>query len=63
VPILVGLGVDELSVNPAGIPKVKALIRAMAMNDAQALAQKALSCAKAIEVRQLSTAFINTLQG
>ena len=26
VPILVGLGVDELSLNPAGIPAVKAAI-------------------------------------
>ncbi|MCX8024309.1 MAG: phosphoenolpyruvate--protein phosphotransferase [Thermanaerothrix sp.] len=62
VPILVGLGVDELSVNPAGVPKVKALIRAMAASDARALAQKALACAKATEVRQLSTSFLNALQ-
>ncbi len=63
VPILVGLGVDELSVNPAGIPKVKALIRAMVSSDTQALAQKALGCAKATEVRQLSSEFLKTLQG
>ncbi|MGB9800515.1 MAG: phosphoenolpyruvate--protein phosphotransferase [Thermanaerothrix sp.] len=63
VPILVGLGVDELSINPAGIPKVKALIRAMASSDAQVLSKKALACAKAAEVRKLSTEFLNTLQG
>jgi len=61
VPILVGLGVDELSVNPAGIPKVKAIIRAMKVEDAKLLAQKALRATNAQEVRSLATGFLNAL--
>lgn len=61
VPILVGLGVDELSINPAGIPKVKAILRAMTMSEAQSLAQKAVKRAKASEVRRMATEFLQAL--
>lgn len=61
VPILAGLGVDELSVNPAGIPKVKAILRAMTISEAQNLAQQAVKCAKASEVRQLAVEFLRVL--
>ena len=54
VPILVGLGVDELSVSVPAIPTVKAQIRALTFSEAQALAQKALACATATEVRALA---------
>jgi phosphocarrier protein FPr len=54
VPILVGLGVDELSVSVPSIPTVKAQIRSMELPAAQALAKKALACATAAEVRSLS---------
>lgn len=53
VPILVGLGVDELSVSVPAIPTVKAQIRALTLSRAQALAEKALACATAAEVREL----------
>ena len=54
VPILVGLGVDELSVSVPAIPTVKAQIRALTFSEAQTLAQKALACATATEVRALA---------
>lgn len=53
VPILIGLGVDELSVTVPAIPTVKAQVRQLCYQDAQALAQRALQCATAAEVRQL----------
>ncbi|MCB0033398.1 MAG: phosphoenolpyruvate--protein phosphotransferase, partial [Anaerolineales bacterium] len=53
VPILVGLGVDELSVTVPAVPITKALVRALTLTDAQALAQKALQAATAAEVRAL----------
>lgn len=54
VPILIGLGVTELSVSLPVIPKVKALIRKLSMSDCQTLAAKALAMHDAKEVRNLS---------
>jgi phosphocarrier protein FPr len=51
VPILVGLGVDELSVSVPAIPSVKAQVRALNYAEAQQLAQVALKCRTAAEVR------------
>jgi phosphocarrier protein FPr len=53
VPILVGLGVDELSVTVPAIPTVKAQVRVLKYEEAQILAKKALSCGTASEVREL----------
>ena len=53
VPILVGLGVDELSVTVPAIPTVKAQVRVLKYDEAQILAKKALSCGTASEVREL----------
>ncbi len=51
VPILVGLGVDELSVSVPSIPGVKAQVRGLNFSQAQQLAQAALKCGTAAEVR------------
>jgi len=53
-PILVGLGVDELSLNSAGIPQVKSIIRELNMDSARALAHQALDCQTSAEVRRLA---------
>ncbi len=53
VPILVGLGVDELSVNVPAVPIVKSQVRSLAFSEAQELAAQALKCATAAEVRAL----------
>lgn len=53
IPILVGLGVDELSVTVPAIPIVKAQVRALNYSETQEIAEKALNCATAKEVRQL----------
>jgi phosphotransferase system enzyme I (PtsI) len=44
VPLLIGLGVDELSCAPAVIPEVKYMIRRIKLAEAQALAEFALQC-------------------
>jgi phosphocarrier protein FPr len=56
IPILVGLGVDELSVTVPAIPTVKAQVRGLNFAETQALAAKALKCGIAHEVRQLTKA-------
>jgi phosphotransferase system enzyme I (PtsI) len=43
-PLLLGLGVDELSVSAVSLPAVKYIIRSMAMSEARALAEQALRC-------------------
>jgi phosphoenolpyruvate-protein phosphotransferase len=58
-PILVGLGVDELSLNPPGIPRIKAGVRALTMTAARALAEQALQCKTSAEVRQLAREFVS----
>jgi phosphocarrier protein FPr len=52
-PILVGLGVDELSLNPAGIPRIKSILRDLTMESTHLLAEEALHCQTSAEVRQL----------
>ncbi len=54
VPILIGLGVDELSVSVPAIPTVKAQVRSLQLKEAKSLAQRALNCATAQEVRAIS---------
>lgn len=51
--ILIGLGVKELSVTVPSIPSIKAHIRKTSLSELQALAQAALSCRTAAEVRAL----------
>jgi len=51
--ILTGLGVTELSMSLPSVPSVKASLRRLSMDQARALAQKALACSTATDVRQL----------
>ena len=51
--ILVGLGVKELSVTVPTIPTIKAHFRKTSLTDLQVLAQQALACRTAAEVRAL----------
>lgn len=54
VPILLGLGVDELSMSGSSIALTKALVRTLSFRAAQNLATRALECQTASEVRALS---------
>jgi phosphotransferase system enzyme I (PtsI) len=57
VPLLLGLGVDSLSMAPAWIPAVKYLVRAMTMADARALATEALTLGSPKEIYSRCEAF------
>jgi phosphotransferase system enzyme I (PtsI) len=50
VPLLLGLGVDELSATPPLVPKVKFLIRRLTQNETSALAEFALKCESPAEI-------------
>ena len=50
-PILVGLGLDELSMSAPAIPAVKQKIRTFSLVEAQTIAQKALSLESSAAIR------------
>src|SRR5256885_14341300 len=54
--LLLGLGVDELSVAMSAVPPIKYLIRRLRMSDARALAEFALNCVSASEILARSQA-------
>jgi phosphoenolpyruvate-protein kinase (PTS system EI component) len=56
--ILVGLGVDELSMNPGAIPRSKALLRASKLDDMQHLSEEVLRAKSALEVREIAGKFL-----
>jgi phosphocarrier protein FPr len=53
MPLLVGLGVDELSVGAAAVARVRAWVRALDFEDAAAIARRALAAESAVEVESL----------
>lgn len=57
VPLLLGLGVDSLSMTPPLLPAVKFLIRNMTMADAKALAAEALTLGSPKEIYAKCEAF------
>jgi phosphotransferase system enzyme I (PtsI) len=56
-PLLLGLGVDSLSMTPAWLPTVKYIVRAMTMADARQLAAEALAMTSAKEIYAKCDAF------
>ncbi len=49
-PLLIGLGVDELSAAPPVIDEVKYMIRRIKLSEARALAEFALQCESPAEI-------------
>jgi len=61
VPLLIGLGADELSVNPAAVPLVKDVIRHLRLSDAEQLAEFALDADTGREIRERSRSLIRQI--
>jgi phosphoenolpyruvate-protein kinase (PTS system EI component) len=55
-PLLVGLGVDELSMAPSSLPAVRNVIQSLAMAEAQELACQALDLDRAEKIRAMVAA-------
>jgi len=49
-PLLIGLGVDELSAAPRVVPQVKYIVRRLKLSETQALAEFALQCESPSEI-------------
>jgi phosphotransferase system enzyme I (PtsI) len=59
-PLLLGLGVDELSTAPSLVPQVKFLIRRLELGQAKELAEFALNCESGTEILERSQALAKT---
>ena len=57
VPVLIGLGVDELSVSVPAIPAIKALVKRLSLAECRLLAQEVVQMGTAGEVRARLAAF------
>jgi phosphoenolpyruvate-protein kinase (PTS system EI component) len=62
-PLLIGLGVHELSAVPAVIPRLKARIASVSLNECRALAQQALEQESAAAVRALAARALPAMAG
>jgi phosphoenolpyruvate-protein phosphotransferase (PTS system enzyme I) len=56
IPLLLGLGVHELSIAPSCLPRVKFLIRRLNMSEAKELAEFALQCESGQEILERAEA-------
>ncbi len=59
--LLLGLGVDEVSVSSKAIPRTKLYLRHMSFKDCQQLAERALSLSDADQVRGLAGDYVETI--
>jgi phosphotransferase system enzyme I (PtsI) len=57
-PVLIGLGIRELSMSAVSVPEVKALIRATRLPEAEALVQRISKLATAAEVRAMVADYV-----
>lgn len=55
IPILLGLGVDELSMNALAIPVIKSVIRQFNLKEARDMAEKALGMVTVEEINDIAT--------
>jgi phosphotransferase system enzyme I (PtsI) len=60
-PLLVGMGLDELSVSAAALPRVKEVIRRLQLSDAQELAAATLHTTRSSEVHAMLKALIERI--
>jgi len=59
IPLLIGLGLDSLSVSPALIPVTKQIIRNISYDEVQKLVEKCLTAVTEHEVKNLVTAYFD----
>ena len=57
-PLLVGLGVHELSMSPVSMGSIRRIIRRLRMHEAEEVAQKAIQCGDAEAALELSEALL-----
>jgi phosphoenolpyruvate-protein kinase (PTS system EI component) len=63
IPILLGLGIDEFSMNPPAIPQAKALIRKLTTSEARRVAEGALRLESAVAVQAFAAEAMQPFAG
>ena len=58
IPVLLGLGIDELSMNALAIPRVKKFIRSISMDECSYLTMQAFRMQDAAEIHGLLESWI-----
>jgi phosphotransferase system enzyme I (PtsI) len=61
IPLLLGLGVDELSVAPQAVPQIKYLIRRIKMSEAKEIAEAALTSEASTEILDRSQRLVRSV--
>ncbi len=61
VAILIGMGITELSMNPASIPAIKQLIRSLVLQEARGLAEEVLRLDSARAIEERARRFVDRL--
>ncbi len=56
VPLMLGLGLRQLSMSPRGVPSVKEVVRSLDISDAEELARRCVAASTAAEVESLLAA-------
>jgi phosphoenolpyruvate-protein phosphotransferase (PTS system enzyme I) len=62
-PVLIGLGIRELSMSAVSVPEVKAMIRAMSVVDTEALVKRIEKLPTAAEIRAMVSDYVFGLAG
>ncbi len=62
IPLLVGLGLDELSMAPGAVPQAKYTLGKLSRKSCREFAEKALACSSAREVRAAAEDFFRHIQ-
>ncbi|MBA3459726.1 MAG: phosphoenolpyruvate--protein phosphotransferase [Deltaproteobacteria bacterium] len=62
-PVLIGLGIRELSMSAVSVPEVKAMLRSMNVADCEALIGRVKKLATAAEVRAMVSDYVFSLAG
>lgn len=61
-PVLVGLGIDEMSMSSSSIPRVKAALRRISFDEAQEFGKKVLSMEHPEEIQDACRAFLDSTE-
>jgi phosphotransferase system enzyme I (PtsI) len=61
VPLLLGMGIDELSTSAVTVPRIKKIIRTVSLVDARALANEVMNCTTGSEILKRSEQFVRRI--